>query len=88
MEFKHGRAVHALCAAVKTFIRDYIQGIADLAAAPNLPLPMLLLKLQQPVEMLRTAATIVGQVSDLRGAPITSALNTAAKDGKVRERKV
>ena len=59
MEFKHGRAVHALCAAVKTFIRDYIQGIADLAAAPNLPLPMLLLKLQQPVEMLRTAATIV-----------------------------
>lgn len=77
LEFKNGRIIHAFCGALKSFLRDYVQSIADLSATPGLSLAMILLNLQQPIEMLQTAATIVNEAEQLKGTQITSALSSS-----------
>jgi gamma-tubulin complex component 3 len=69
--------VHALCAAIRSFVHDYIQQIADLAATHQLSLAVVALGLQQPIEMLQVTASIVSQVSKLKGCQIVSALNSS-----------
>ncbi|KAH0791303.1 Spc97 / Spc98 family protein [Histomonas meleagridis] len=71
LEFKYGRTSHALCAALRTFLHDYIQQIADLEVQPNMTLSLLLIHLQIPAEILKIAATLVKKIQNLHGTQIT-----------------
>lgn len=72
LEFKYGRIVHALCAALRSFLNDYRQQIADIQINPETSLSLLMIQLQIPIEMLRLTRQLLQKVKKSIGVPITS----------------
>lgn len=78
LEFSNGRVVHALCAALRSFLFDYVSQVASLEVHPQITLPLILTELQIPIEILRILATVISEIkkSNLYGVPVTSLLYT------------
>ncbi|OHT07116.1 Spc97 [Tritrichomonas foetus] len=72
--FKNGRVVHALCAALRSFLFDYVQQIASLEVHPQITLPLIIAELQMPIEILHIISTFVKEIiqNSMKGTPVSS----------------
>ena len=72
--FKNGRVIQAFCAALRSFLFDYVQQVASLEVHPQITLPLILAEFQIPLEILNIIAGIVNEVIEksLIGVPVTS----------------
>ena len=74
LEFKYGRIAHALCAALRSFLHDYMQQIADIQINQEISLALLMIQMQTPMEMLRITSKIIRKIRKFIGVPITSVI--------------
>lgn len=90
LAFSNGQVIHAMCAAIRTVMAEYIQMVAKMESYRRLTLALLLSNLQMPSQLIRVLALLVTDVGSKKGCPALSVVYTCMSEfkGSVEIRKM